>query len=392
MKISIQKREVNKLGQQSLRLVYYHGSKTTHNGSREQNRSYEPLSLFVYKKPRQAIERQHNKDIMQRAEAIRAKRLLEYESGRHNLNDTTMLSASFFDYYDELVESKSTGSKSNYSIWISARNHLHNYHAKSELTFEQVDKHFLEGFKYYLQHQALTKSKAKLSKNTTSTYFNKIRAALNKAYRDGIIRDNPVTLVSSIKPENTQRAYLTLDEVRGLAKTECRYEVLRNAFLFSCTTGLRWSDINKLVWQEIEEFANGHYRIIFKQKKLESSGNSLQYLDLPDSAVQLLNLKNRGKPYERVFTGLKYSSYTNVALAQWVMRAGITKDITFHAARHTFAVSQLSLGVDIYSLSRLLGHSELKTTEIYADIIESKRTSAMRNFPDIFNDENVNSL
>ena len=74
------------------------------------------------------------------------------------------------------------------------------------------------------------------------------------------------------------------------------------------------------------------------------------------------------------------------------MRAGITKDITFHAARHTFAVSQLSLGVDIYSLSRLLGHSELKTTEIYADIIESKRTSAMRNFPDIFNDENVNSL
>ena len=115
-----------------------------------------------------------------------------------------------------------------------------------------------------------------------------------------------------------------------------------------------------------------------------NAGNSLQYLDLPDSAVRLLNLENRGKPGDRVFKGLKYDSYTNVALAQWVMRAGITKSVTFHAGRHTFAVNQLARGVDIYSLSRLLGHSELRTTEIYADILETRRTEAMRSFTDIF--------
>lgn len=77
----------------------------------------------------------------------------------------------------------------------------------------------------------------------------------------------------------------------------------------------------------------------------------------------------------------------NVALLQWAMRAGITKHVTFHAGRHTFAVAQLNRGVDIYSLSRLLGHSELRTTEIYADILESRRVTAMRSFPDIFEEQ-----
>ncbi|WP_179696438.1 phage integrase SAM-like domain-containing protein, partial [Salmonella enterica] len=130
-----------------------------------------------------------------------------------------------------------------------------------------------------------TKSQSKLAKNTASSYFNKVRAALNEAFREGIIRDNPVQRVKSVKAENTQRTYLTLDEVRAMTKAECRYDVLKRAFLFSCTTGLRWSDIQKLTWKEIEEFQDGHYRIIFKQAKLLNAGNSLVYLDLPDSAV-----------------------------------------------------------------------------------------------------------
>ncbi|MDI5568184.1 site-specific integrase, partial [Salmonella enterica subsp. enterica serovar Kentucky] len=322
----------------------------------------------------------------QKAEAIRAKRLLEMESAKHGLDDRTKLNASFFDYFDQITASKASGSKSNYSIWVSAGIHLHRYHRHAELTFEQVDKYFLEGFRHYLQHEAMTKSDTGLSRNTACSYFNKIRAALNQAQRDRIIRDNPVEQVKSIKAERTQRTYLTLDEVKALTKAECRYDVLRRAFLFSCTTGLRWSDIHKLVWSEIELFAQGHYRIIFSQIKLKNSGNGLQYLDLPDSAVRLLNLENRGKPTERVFKGLRYDSYSNVALVQWAVRAGITKHVTFHAGRHTFAVNQLARGLDIYSLSRLLGHSELRTTEIYADILETRRTEAMRTFPDIFDE------
>ena len=144
MKITIQKREPDKNGHRALRLVYYHGSKTGQNGSRAQKRSYEPLNLFLYDKPRLPAEREHNKTVNQKAEAIRAKRLLEIESSRHGLDDRTKLSASFFDYFDQLTDEKASGSKSNNSIWISTRHHLHRYHGLSELTFEQVDKRFLE--------------------------------------------------------------------------------------------------------------------------------------------------------------------------------------------------------------------------------------------------------
>jgi len=385
MKVSVNKRNPNSKGLQQLRLVYYYGVVEGEDGKKRAKRDYEPLELYLYENPKTQAERQHNKEMLRQAEAARSARLVESHSNKFQLEDRVKLASSFYEYYDKLTASKESGSSSNYSIWISAGKHLRSYHGRAELTFEELDKKFLEGFRKYLLEEPLTKSKSKLAKNTASSYFNKVRAALNEAYREGIIRDNPVQRVKSVKAENTQRTYLTLDEVRAMTKAECRYDVLKRAFLFSCTTGLRWSDIQKLTWKEIEEFQNGHYRIIFKQTKLLNAGNSLVYLDLPDSAVKLMG--ERQDKTERVFKGLKYSSYTNVALLHWAMLAGVQKHVTFHVGRHTFAVAQLNRGVDIYSLSRLLGHSELRTTEIYADILESRRVTAMRGFPDIFEDK-----
>lgn len=385
MKVSVNKRNPNSKGLQQLRLVYYYGVVEGEDGKKRAKRDYEPLELYLYENPKTQAERQHNKEMLRQAEAARSARLVESHSNKFQLEDRVKLASSFYEYYDKLTASKESGSSSNYSIWISAGKHLRSYHGRAELTFEELDKKFLEGFRKYLLEEPLTKSKSKLAKNTASSYFNKVRAALNEAYREGIIRDNPVQRVKSVKAENTQRTYLTLDEVRAMTKAECRYDVLKRAFLFSCTTGLRWSDIQKLTWKEIEEFQDGHYRIIFKQTKLLNAGNSLVYLDLPDSAVKLMG--ERQDKTERVFKGLKYSSYTNVALLHWAMLAGVQKHVTFHVGRHTFAVAQLNRGVDIYSLSRLLGHSELRTTEIYADILESRRVTAMRGFPDIFEDK-----
>ncbi|MBC6385566.1 site-specific integrase [Proteus mirabilis] len=385
MKVSVNKRNPNSKGLQQLRLVYYYGVVEGEDGKKRAKRDYEPLELYLYENPKTQAERQHNKEMLRQAEAARSARLVESHSNKFQLEDRVKLASSFYDYYDKLTASKESGSSSNYSIWISAGKHLRSYHGRAELTFEEIDKKFLEGFRKYLLEEPLTKSQSKLAKNTASSYFNKVRAALNEAFREGIIRDNPVQRVKSVKAENTQRTYLTLDEVRAMTKAECRYDVLKRAFLFSCTTGLRWSDIQKLTWKEIEEFQDGHYRIIFKQAKLLNAGNSLVYLDLPDSAVKLMG--ERQDKAERVFKGLKYSSYTNVALLHWAMLAGVQKHVTFHVGRHTFAVAQLNRGVDIYSLSRLLGHSELRTTEIYADILESRRVTAMRGFPDIFEDK-----
>lgn len=188
------------------------------------------------------------------------------------------------------------------------------------------------------------------------------------AIQKGIINLNPLQQVAGIKGENNKREYLSIDELKSLVKTDCRYPDLKNAFLFGCLTGLRWSDINQLTWADVQEL-DGHQRIIFKQQKTKG----LQYLDISPQAYALMGEKKTG----RVFVGLRYSAYMNVELLRWCMAAGISKHITFHASRHTFAVTQLTMGTDIYTVSRLLGHSEIKTTEIYADIIDSKRKLAI---------------
>lgn len=382
MKISIDIREPDREGKNAIRLVYYGGSYTDpETGKRRHKRSREPLNLFLYDKPKTPTQRLHNRENLRAVEAIRAKRLFEHETGKHRLDNNHVLTSSFFDYFQQLTDQKTAGSKSNHSIWVSAFKHLKLYHRLPDMTFEEVNQAFMEGFREHLIHEARTKSGTPLSRNTQYSYFNKLRFALNQAEREGLIRDNPNRAVKTIRAENTQRSYLTEDELRAMAEAECRYDVLKRAFLFSCCTGLRWSDINKLIWSEVEPFYD-HYRLIFKQQK--TSG--LQYLDLNPMAIQLM-----GKalaPTERVFKGLKYSSWHNMELLRWAMKAGITKSVTFHTARHTFAVIQLHRGVDIYSLSRLLGHSELRTTEIYADIMETRRRDAMLSFPDMMTPSN----
>ncbi|MFL0979163.1 site-specific integrase [Vibrio parahaemolyticus] len=385
MKISIEKRTLRTDGTRSLRLVYDYGYTTNTQGGRQnkRKRSYETLDLYVHDKPKTPTQRQHNKEHMLLAETIKSKRLVEWQSQKHGFEDQTKRSASFIDYFQRQVDIKEqTTSTSNHSIWLSARKHLLFYCGKHDLSFDELDKDWLDGFKYYLTNEAKTKSDTALSRNTQSSYFNKVRAAINEAHREGIIRDNPLAQVTSIKAKTTKRVYLTLDEVNALAHTECRYPVLKSAFLFSCATGMRWCDIHRLTWSEIETF-NNHKRIIFDQVKLShGDAKSLQYLDIPKSAESLLGSPKAS--HERVFKGLKYSSYINVELLRWALAAGISKHVTFHAGRHTFAVIQLSRGIDIYAVSKLLGHSELKTTEIYADIIEQRRMEAMLTFPDIF--------
>ncbi|WP_418139578.1 site-specific integrase [Oceanimonas smirnovii] len=377
MKISIETRKADKRGRRSLRLVWYGGSYVDpETKKRKKKRHYEPLDYYVYAKPRTPAERQHNNETYRKAEAISVKRLHDYLTGKYCLAVDHEKEDSFYEFYEKLTNEKIFGSKSNYSIWVSALKHLKKYHRQPELTFGEIDANFLEGFRHYLMYEAKTKSENPLSQNTQSSYFNKIRACINNAHDNGIIQSNPNRRVQGIKERKTKRTYLTEDELEALAQTECRYDVLKRAFLFGCCTGLRWSDINKLTWENVESFF-GNSRIIFSQQKT----HGLQYLDLNTMAVKLMG--ERKDRTERVFKGLKYSAYHNIELLRWAMRAGIDKHVTFHTSRHTFAVIQINRGVSIYDLSKLLGHSEVRTTERYADITESKRREAMLSFPNV---------
>ena len=85
-----------------------------------------------------------------------------------------------------------------------------------------------------------------------------------------------------------------------------------------------------------------------------------------------------------IFPDIHSPSCTNETIKRWVLRAGIHKDITFHCGRHTFAVMMLDLGTDIYTVSKLLGHRELSTTQIYAKVLDKNKQAAVAKIPDIF--------
>jgi len=230
----------------------------------------------------------------------------------------------------------------------------------------------------YLLTGHVTKGNGDLSNASASSYLNKVKAALNQAFEERIIVENPGKRIKGIRVPEGRRQYLLAEELRKLYDTDCLVPILKNAFLFSCLTGLRWSDVNKLTWREVVfSEAEEQFKIHFTQKKTKG----VEYHPVNAAAVKLLG--NRGDDDARVFKGLKYSAWHNLRLVQWVMDAGINKKITFHCARHTYATLLLTSGGDIYTVSSLLGHRNLKTTQIYAKIIDQKKNDIVEMLPDI---------
>jgi integrase len=356
MKVTLRKR--NQGGKTSLYLDYYNAGK----------RKTETLKLYLNPKPKTKLEREQNKKTLELAENIRAQRQLELQNGEYGFRDAEKQKGSILVYMRILAE-KRKDSSGNYGNWNSMIKYLERF-TTSDVTFTKLDRKYVQDFKEYLDKKARTKSNTELSQNSKYSYFNKFRAGLKQAVKDGIIPHNPAESVEGFKQGEPEREFLTLEELQAVAKAECDIEQLKTAFLFSCLTGLRWSDINKLVWSEVQHSNEMGYYIRFRQKKTKG----VETQPISDQAVELLG--ERQESEERVFKGLKYSAWHNMKLQQWVMRAGITKTITFHCARHTYATLQLTMGTDIYTVSKLLGHRELKTTQIYAKVIDEKKKEA----------------
>ena len=173
--------------------------------------------------------------------------------------------------------------------------------------------------------------------------------------------------------QSARREYLSLEELNILAKTPCD-DILKRAALFSALTGMRHSDIQKLKWSEVEEY-NGGYRLNFTQQKTKG----VEYMPISPQAYKLCGeRKNDGELF--VLAGLPDPSWISKPLERWVKASGITKHITFHCFRHTYATLQLANGTDIYTVSKMLGHTNVKTTQIYAKVIDKKKDEATEAF------------
>jgi integrase len=320
------------------------------------------------------IDKQHNIDTLKIAEQIRQKRenhlnkpeiYTGYEKQQLKIKEQG--EKNFINYFKTLADKRKD---SNHDNWVSSYNYLETF-TNGNLKFADLNEKFCNEFKEYLLTTKSNKSnKVTLSQNSAVSYFNKIKAALKQAYKDGLLQTDLNAKIEPIKQTETRRNFLTIEELNSLVKTECNNPLLKRAALFSSLTGLRFIDIKNLIWGELEYIKDNGYFINFTQQKTEG----VEVMPISEQAYSLLG--ERKEPTDKVFPNLTYSAYENKHLFQWIGAAGITKDISFHCFRHTFATLQLSKGTDIYTVSKMLGHRDLKTTQIYAKIIDKTKREA----------------
>ena len=374
MKITLKKKKL-KNGKFSLYLEYYKGSQLDKDGKRIHIRDFEYLKLYLHQNPLTASEKKENKETELLAEQILSIRKAEFFQGKFDIKNTSKSKRRFLDFFIEKTEEKSDSPK-NYGNWTATFLHLKRC-INPNLLFEEVDEDFVKMVRNYFDKDAKTKSNLPLSLNSKYSYLNKFKACLRAAFDEGYLSINYASKIKSFEQAESQREYLTYQELQALASTNCKYQVLKNAFIFSCLTGLRWSDINTLTWSEVRDEDNGVSRVNFRQEKTDG----VEYLYISNQARALLG--ERQHPSERVFKGLKYGAVYNNEIVRWCNRAGISKHITFHSARHTNAVLLLENGADIYTVSKRLGHREIRTTTIYAKIVDQKMKEAAYIIPEI---------
>ena len=213
--------------------------------------------------------------------------------------------------------------------------------------------------------------------------MSRVAAAMNKAVVEGLIPSNPFkALESKEKPKITasRREFLTVEELKVLINTPCRCDMVKKAFLFSCFTGLRYSDMRSLLWREVHTATDGKTRYIeHRQVKTKKT------VTIPLSEEALRWMPKQVDGIDRVFHELKVSTRTvEVILKEWMKDCKIDRHITYHCSRHTAATTLLTLGANLYVVSKLMGHSSIQMTEVYAKTVDQKKVETMNLVNNLF--------
>ncbi|MDO4217129.1 MAG: site-specific integrase [Bacteroidales bacterium] len=171
---------------------------------------------------------------------------------------------------------------------------------------------------------------------------------------------------------NLNRTYLEAYELQQLIKTPCSNKCVSDAFLFSCYTGLRLSDVETLKRRHIVTVGQRHF-IVKRQVKTRHEVR----IPLMEAAYQILMDQPTTNHMDSTFFHLPCRRTIKSYLDKWCVDAGIGKHVTFHVSRHTYATLLIASGTDIFVVSKLCGHTNVKTTQIYADVIDRRRTQAV---------------
>lgn len=371
MKVSLRKRKL-KGGRLRLYLDFY--PHIIHPDTGQPTRR-EFLKLFLYDRPKGESEREHNRETKLLAENIRAHRQLQVQQGNYDFLAKHTGNESFLNFFKEEVDKREQTGR-NYQSWRSTYLHLHRF-TEGKLLVKQVTVPFCKSFREHMLHTHCLNSSRPLQQNSAAGYFDVFKEAVSKAYEEKLLKDDPGLRVKSIPQKETEREFLTFEEVQAIARAECPDPVLKKAALFSAFTGLRFGDIRDLKWSEVRHSKEHGYFLRFNVNK----PNRPETLFISDQARQVMGEEQEAE--KKVFKGLKYGPHITKQLNAWMGNAGIERHITFHAFRHTFATLQITFGTDIYTLKDLLAQKNVQTTQIYARVLDEKKKAAVNRIPNI---------
>ena len=372
-------------GNQSIYLEYYTGDVIRKENYVGGKRKYEFLKLYLIPE-RTREDKAKNEATLALAKAIQSKRIVEVQNDAHGFQNTNKSRVNLLDYLENIGKQSAEQGSRNYARTVLNTARALKLFRGDYIAFRDVDKEFLSEFTDYLRQMpkaskyGVLKAGGRLSNNSVVSYYGTLRTAINRAYKEGIITVNPTKefdFASKVRQEPSRREYLTLDELKTLINTECRHEIVKRAFLFSCLCGLRVSDIRKLRWCDLQR-SGGRVRIEITMQKTKEP----LYLPISDEALKWLPERGEANGSDFIFP-LTHEGTVNDTLQHWAKVAGITKHISFHVSRHTHATMMLTLGADLYTVSKLLGHKNIATTQIYAKIVDKKKEEAIGLIPNL---------
>ena len=321
------------------------------------------------------------------ADKVRALRQQEYDTAvvysdreQEMIAQNERMEQDFIAYFNSIIYKVHPNSSNSIIVnWTRVGKLLSIFSEGKPIPFRKINVKLLEDLKLFmLTAPQGGNKKCTLSQNSAATYFSIVKAGLHRAFIDEYLTVDIAAKVKGIPELKVKRETLTLEEAELLAQTPCENEVLKRAFFFAILTGIRLCDIHELTWGEIQKTSTG-WRVDFTQRKT----HVVDYLPINEQAYSLCG--ERREPNQRVFEGLTGSSWISRPLKKWIEASGIKKHITFHCSRHTFATLQLERDTDIYTIKGMLGHTNVKTTQIYAHIVDKSK----RNAADVIHIENL---
>ena len=336
-------------------------------------RSYEFLKLYLIPETNPQAKVQ-NENTMRAANTIKLNRILEITNNKAGLKNTSIrakiLLKDWMETFRQAQEQK--GVKDQKLI----HNTVHALTAYNiNVAMRDVNRDYIIGLTNFLRNDYRSPRGKKLKDYSVINYLGCLRNALNMAVREDVIADNPIMKLSAqdkVKAPESQREYLTVEEVKQLEATDSPYPHIKQAFLFACYTGLRCSDVRSITWGKIVKDGEKYrlHTVMFKTKRPF-------YIPLSKKAMQWMPERGDKTDEDLIFENIPVQVNTKLYLQPWLDKAGITKPITFHCSRHTFGTMMLTLGADIYTTSKLMGHTKVEVTQIYAKIINKKKDDAV---------------